>query len=137
MKQLGLISLLFFIVQVQAFAKCNQMNIRKAGSNKHPIKPETLCKTSTSKNAFVSQDCKDLECPILKNPKGVIVEDSSSQFGNPSFRLCEKLNGLPEKYEIQKKTGSFSERDRCLWGSTFVDMEILLKVYKNHVVWND
>ena len=91
--------------------------------------------TNAQRTTLISSACRTKKCNALRKFPLVIDRDSLySEFGNPGFKLCQKLGGKAEILEF-----FFDKRwyklDRCLFSSdgSYVDTGTLMAVYFQRV----
>jgi hypothetical protein len=102
-------------------------------------KPEfekiSLCqKKTTDKMIFIiSKSCLNDQCEILqRTKKKIIIKNYTSNIGSPGFKLCEKLDGVPQIFEFLDQAHRWQSTERCFFGKNdFVEISLLTREWKS------
>lgn len=116
---------------------CQDYQVKIIFERKAVLSKETLCSHKSSDNMifYVSKNCADSKCDILKRKKtDLVIKDYTSNIGSPGFKLCNELGGIPQIFEFAP-VGSklWQSADRCLFEKDFVEISLLTKEWKNFI----
>jgi hypothetical protein len=112
---------------------CENLNARYVLYKKTIITNEKFCFENSRPN---SENCNPIlnpKCPFSIIRKDIKFKDLNGNIGNPSFRLCHRLQGSPQIYDVEIGKNNWSTFSRCFSQDLkeFVDLDNLVRYYKS------